>query len=679
MSVAPLARPAADPPLASGVRAGRAAAGIPLPWPQAGLIAGAVLLALALRLAETDAGQAHVALFWLGMALGLVPLAHRMCALATPRGERLALLAALAIFDSLPKLLRSPDHLLFYDELAHWRQAVATLQTGRLFLPNPLVPILQAFPGLHALTASLCDLTGLSPFQVAIGLLFALHLCALLGVFALGEAILGSARQAAIAALIYSLNPGFLYFDAMYSYQSLALVFFIWTMLALARMQTAADRAGRRGWLLLAMILAAACVITHHASSYFLALVVGLLLAIVNLMRRCGAASGCGVRALALFALCLLGGEVWWAIAEAGMVTSYLGPFARALGLGALGLFQPHAHQRVLFAASIAPAWERAVAFLAPVLCGVGALAALAMARRRRGRDTPMAWALFLLGALYYLSLPLVLTPGGQEAARRSWSFTSIGVALWLAPLCVAIGELAGRSGPIGKATIGAGATAALCILLIGNTAGNVNPVYRFPGAPIYGSDVRTLTADTLDASAWFRATQGGDQTVIADRAMGMAFASFGDAWTSLGWSGLPTWQFYLSDQGPSAALLSLLARDRYRYLVTDDRIARSLPLIGYYVSRDEPGAGAHTRPPPQAAIDRYAWLPWAIAIYQGGGITIYRLDYAARDLSWRPASRSTVLGGPVAQQLFPAVPEPGEDHGLPRPNAGSTVRMIGR
>ena len=655
----------------------RAATSYAFPWPQAGLIAGSALLALALRLAETETGQLHVALFWLGMAVGLVPIARRMCARATARNERLALLAALAIFDSLPKLLRSPDHLLFYDELAHWRQTEATLQTGQLFQPNPLVPILQAFPGLHALTASLCDLTGLSSFQAATGLLFGLHLLALLGVFALGEAILGSARHAATAALIYSLNPGFFYFDAMYSYESLALVFFIWTVLSLARMQATAHSGERQGWLLLATILAAACIITHHASSYILAMVAGLLLTIVRLMGRWGTASGCGVGALALFALCLLGGEVWWAIAKAGMVTSYLGPFARALGLGALGLFQPHVHQRALFAASIAPAWERALAFMAPVMCAAGAIAALALTRRRRVHHPAMARVMFLLGALYYISLPLILTPGGQEAARRSWSFTYIGVAIWLAPLCVAIGERARRSGPLGRAALGGGAIIALCVMLIGNTAGNVNPVYRFPGAAIYGSDVRTLTADTLGASAWFRATQGGDQTVIADRAMGMAFASFGDAWTALGWSGMPTWQFYLSDHGPDAALLALLERDRYRYLVTDTRITRSLPLIGYYVSRDEPGAGTHTRPPPSAAIERYARLPWAIALYHGGGITIYRLDYAARDTPWLPARRAA-----IAQQrppILPALTEPSEDRGLPTTGATSTAGMLGR
>ena len=668
MIVAPPALPAPNPIAAGGAGGERAEAGARLPWPHLGLIVGAALLALALRLAATDDGQLHVALFWLGMAIGLLPLAHRMCGQATPRGERLALLAALAIFDSLPKLLRSPDHLLFYDELAHWRQAEVLLWSGQLFRPNPLVPILQAFPGLHALTASLCDLTGLSPFQVAIGLLFALHLSALLGVFALGEAILGSSRQAAIAALIYSLNPGFLYFDAMYSYESLALVFFIWTVLALARMQATTDRAGRQGWLLLAMILAAACVITHHASSYFLAVVIGLLLSIVHLMRRLGASSGCGVGALALFALCLLGGEVWWAIAKAGMVTSYLGPFVRSFAIGAIGLLRPHAQQRALFAASIAPAWERALAFMAPMLCGAAALAALPAARHRWRRYQPAAWVLYLLGALYYLSLPLILTPGGQEAARRSWSFTYIGVALWLAPLCAAIGEMAGRGGPIGRTAVRGGAVAALCILLIGNTAGNVNPAYRFPGAMIYGSDVRTLTADTLGASAWFRTTQGDDRTVIADRAMGMAFASFGDAWTALGWSGMPTWQFYLEEQGSSAALLALLARYRYRYLVTDTRITRSLPLIGFYVSRDEPGAGAHTRPPPLAAIDRYARLPWAIAIYQGSGITIYRLDYAARGIPWRPA-----VGAAMPGRMLPPTAEPGEDRGLPVPGTQST------
>ncbi len=50
----------------------------------------------------------HFHLFWVGMLLFIVPIFLRLCAVRVARGERLALIAAVGLFDYLPKYLRSP-------------------------------------------------------------------------------------------------------------------------------------------------------------------------------------------------------------------------------------------------------------------------------------------------------------------------------------------------------------------------------------------------------------------------------------------------------------------------------------------------------------------------------------------------------------------------------------------
>src|SRR5262249_49670119 len=134
--------------------------------------------------------------------------------------------------------------------------------------------------GLHGLTAMLSTLSGLTTFQLAIVLLVALHVVALIGVFALGEAITRSAQTASMAALVYSLNPGFLYFDAQYAYESLAIVFFIWAAVALLKLQAMPECGQRGGWLCVALLLGGACLVTHHASSYLLVVMAGLMSAV---------------------------------------------------------------------------------------------------------------------------------------------------------------------------------------------------------------------------------------------------------------------------------------------------------------------------------------------------------------------------------------------------------------
>src|SRR5205085_11391276 len=159
--------------------------------------------------------------------------------------------------------------------------------TGRLFQPNPTVYMSQYFPGLHALTASLRDLSGLPTFQLGLILPALLHVIALLGIFVIVERLGHSTHIAGLAAFIYSLNPSFMFFDSEYAYESLAIVLFIWVIAALLAVQDAGGerRHQQAAWFATGLILAGACIITHHLSTYML--VVALLsIAVVTTVRQ---------------------------------------------------------------------------------------------------------------------------------------------------------------------------------------------------------------------------------------------------------------------------------------------------------------------------------------------------------------------------------------------------------
>lgn len=591
-----------------------------------GLLAGALLMAYAYAYAATTFGtQLQFHLFWLAVLLFMVPAVLRLCGNGVPRNERLAIVTAIGLFDFLPKFLRSPNGPLFYDELAHWRQSEVIYQTGVPFQPNPTVGIVQFFPGLHTLTVALRDLSGVPTFPLSVVLLALLHALALLGIFLLAERLSHSARVAGLATFAYSLNPSFMFFDTQYAYESMAIVLFIWVLAAMAAMHGAAsDRPRQLAWFVVGLVVAAACIITHHLTSYIMAGV--LLLITVATLAHAGRRER---RATVLLTVALTGlittGTALWTLVVAPHTLAYLTP-GLVTGLQQImSLLDQRGHSRTLFVRSTTPDYERICAYLAPVIVAVGA--ALGLWLRKRRRQPPMQWSLILFGLLYFPSAAFIFTQAGNEGARRSWAFTYIGLCLVLAPVIPWLLARGWARGMLARRAVLAGSTALLMIVLVGNVVAHVNELYRFPGAYVYGSDTRSLTPELVQATRWFRQTQGTGQPMLADRYNEVAFSAFGLDTPLTPWSGFPFWQLYFSPALPSAGLLREMQGTGVKYMIIDKRMPTSLPRLGDYFVGGEP---FRTTPPPTGAIDKFATLPWAIKIYESDNLQIYRYNFAA-------------------------------------------------
>jgi hypothetical protein len=616
-----------------------------LAWP-GGLLAGALLIDGAYAHAATVVGgQMHFHLFWIGVLLFTVPAVLRLSQVVVARAERLTIVAAVGLFDFLPRFLRSPRQPIFFDELAHWRQANVIYTTGRLFQPNPTVHMSQYFPGLHALIASLRDLSGLPTFPLGLVLLALLHVIALLGVFVIVERLGHSAHIAALAAFIYSLNPSFMFFDSQYAYESLAIVLFIWVIAALLTVHDAGgEGAHQAAWFAVGLVLAGACIVTHHLSTYVLVVVL-LLIAVVTTVRTVIGHETAGTALLTwTFALLVTAGSAAWLIFASGGVVDYLvQPMASSVA-EIIRMLHHEQQARTLFALSTTPQYEQVCAFLSPVLMAVGAAAGLCLLRRQR-RRTSAALALILFGLGYFPSIPFMLTEYGNEGARRSWAFTYVGLAVLIAPVISLLLRRVVLWHPAGRSAVGGAVVALLCIVLVGNVSMSMNELYRFPGPYVYGSDTRSLDGELMQMVDWMRTTQGTGQNVVADRYSGLALAAFGLEWPAeVSWA-FPLWQLYFSVHLPSAALLQQIQHSHYRYLVIDKRMARYLPRVGVYFERGEPQAITRTTPPPAAALDKYETLPWVIKIYQSDNLEIYRFNFAALHVRPVPVQAGTSSG----------------------------------
>ena len=607
-----------------------------------GFVAGGVTLVIAYSWAATHA-SGHVAfhLFWLGEFIFVAPAAVRLFSRHATRAERLGLLFMLGIFSYLPKLLRDPTGPLFQDELVHWHQTQVMFSSGKIFVPNSILGIIEFFPGLHLLNLELQHITGMSTFVTGSLLLVILHVIALVGVFAMVERISESTWIASIAALIYSLNPSFMFFDSQYSYESLSIVFFIWTVMCVAAMQTSRnDMDEKVSWFMIGIVLTAGCIVTHHLATYIL--VVALILIVIFTASRRFAdwnnfsldrgESQRNLRLMSLFTLIVIGGAAAWLVLVASNTIAYLAPGFLGGIRQFLALAHSERHSRQLFAGTSYPTYEQMAAYLTPLALSLAALGGLRLMWRDRRRTPAIAFALGGFGLLYFAALPFMLTQSGSEGARRTWAYTYLGMSVLIAPLLVwLVSRVWGRV----RRRVAVGLlVVVLGVIVMGNVAVQINAAYMFPGPYIYGSDTRSLTPELLGMARWFRDTQGANQRIVADRYTALALANFGDAQTATPSTAFPIWQLYFSTSAPGPGLLAELQASDYRFMAVDRRMSQQLPLIGIYFAPSEPDAYKHERPVPVAALSRYESLPWASKIYTSDNLDLYRFDFLDYRLS---------------------------------------------
>ncbi|GID26106.1 hypothetical protein [Paractinoplanes brasiliensis] len=596
-------------------------------------VAGAALLVAANRAAEWDTGD-QFGLFWLGMLIFTLPAVAWLVRRGSSARLRLTVLTAYAGFTYLPKLLRTPDGPLYHDEFAHWRQAHQILLDGRLFEQNPIVKVVGDFPGLHSTVASVSALTGVSIWHGALLVLIAAHLLVVLGVAVLAEEIWQDARIAAVAAVLYSLNSSFLFFDTQFGYESLAIPLLVWTLVALHRAMRGPAGRTRLGWSAVTIVLSAATIATHHLTALGLLGVMLILCAVATaraLRRSHPRAVTWTAWALTVSAAVLV---VTYLAVVAPRTAGYLDPYlAKALDQFAGMAGSSGSGKRTLFRESVAPWWERYAAFGAQGLAGVAMAAALWRLRYRRTGDAVSrtgALAMLVLGSLYFPAALLILTPSGAEGARRSWAFSYLGIALVVAPVVVALLDHATRRAT--RIAVAGALFAACAVALVGNTAAGMNPSYRFPGPPVFGSDTRSSIPEVSAASDWLRATQGRDLRIVADRYSGLIFGSYGEQRPVTGSQSFRTYDLYLAQPGREIPprLIEQLSSWRFGYLIVDRRMAREVPEIQIYFETNEPvphdGKPAFTL----GQLTKFDHTPWTIKIYDGGNIAIYRFDFSS-------------------------------------------------
>jgi hypothetical protein len=578
---------------------------------------GLVVVALADTIAR-DGSKSAQPLFWAGMALLWVLPILRIVGRETSRNERIALLVLLGMALYVVKVLYSPRYFIRYDEFLHWRTAEDIFRSGKLFESNPVLPVSPLYPGLEIATTAVAKLTGLSLFMSGTLIVGAARLTMIAGLYLVYERVTQSSWLAGIATAVYFMNPQFLFSDASYAYESLALSLGMLVLYAVIRGAEGASRY-TPGAAVLVILPLAATVVTHHITSYALAVSLLLLAAISLGSTRVGSRLWhWGV------ALVAVGFALTWIAAVGGLVLGYLEPQIVGGVSQVVGLIRGEASRQLFhsYVGHSTPALDRAAsfAFTAIILLALP-LGWLEIWRSRRIGPVSV---LFVVCSLAYPASGLFrFTSVGDAISERLSAFTFVAVSY-----CVAM-AIAGRPQLQSSRVWRPAVTAIVAVLLYGGIALGTPYWGRLPGPYLASDDSRSIEPEGISAASWAGEFLGRGKRIGADRINRLLMMTYGRERPDSRLSDEIDPLFFSRRFTSSDSRLA--RRAALEYLVVDYRLTRSLPWAGAYYDDSEPGGLRHKRPIPIAAFAKFDRTAGVSRVFDSGDIAIFDVRRVTR------------------------------------------------
>lgn len=590
---------------------------------------GIALVVIAYQMAKTSTSSAHFAVFWIGYGLTLTALLARGVRSGQTVVEARLLIAVFAAFSMLPKLLMSWSNPIFFDEYGHLRHAQDMLATGSLTAPNSFLPIVAHYPGLGVVTVGVHTITRLDLWHSGQVVVVLAHVFAALLVAAIARRAGASERVALVAAFVFMLEPGFLFFTSQYAYESLGQTLALLTTYAALSGRRAPTSSSATRWAVFGAISGLACVATHHVSAIFACL---LCLIVAATMPSPPDRTGRATTASSwVVAGAMIASTIVWFTVVAGSTGSYLFPrfptiwlqLRETLGLAPKSNTPGQSASHSLFAGSISPLWEQVCAFLAPVLVFGVIVAALLIARRRRSTDPQSVRGLVpfvIIAVIYLLSLPFSLVSSGNELAHRSWDFTYLGVAIAAASVFAAVAERTPRERPAPR-VLGAIALLGVLVVGIGNAAAGQNVFYRFPGPYLFGSDSRSRTTEGVDLAHWLNDRLPANTGVISDRFTNELLT--GDSRLRVV---SPTqgavYGIYHDGPKPNDKVRRAVRDGKFDYFVLDKRILTTKPEQSFFQTYTSYDSSINID-----ALRRLGSTPFAVPVHSTSHYVVYQLN----------------------------------------------------
>lgn len=576
---------------------------------------GAGLLVCSVANALMRAGESpSQLLYWAGILLIAVPILYRLTSEDASPGERLALVCLLGLALYGVKLVRDAPIFTFADEFLHGYNSNQVSHYHHLFHGNPILETSRYYPGLEGATSALRTTTGLSAYAAGAIVIGAARLTAMSAMFVLFWRVSGSDRIAGIGTAIFTGNFNFLFWSAQFSYQSMAFPMFLLILLAVMEMDWAA-RAARGAWEALAALTITAVVITHHITSYAVAVTLVALSVLSARARRAANPWRLAVLAVVLTTI--------WLVVVASSTVGYITPTITNAIDSTLHTASGEAPTRDLFQGATAsgtieqtPTLARVVSLFAVLLLAAGLPFGLRTVWRRYRRQ-PIAVLFGIAAVGFFGALALRLTPGAWESGNRASEFLFIGLAFVLG--CVGLE----RWRPRGREWLGRVlAGAALTIILVGGAiAGWPWDSQLAHALKTHSQEGAAISSPPLAMAEWAE-KQDSERNYGALTATSRMLLDPGDQKV------YSDFEANLVEVIPATRIVpfqeELLHEKQIRFVVIDRRPVGTDGIRGFFFSeRDRSTSGWL----PRAAVTKFEKVPGATRIYDSGSIVIYSIE----------------------------------------------------
>jgi hypothetical protein len=401
-------------------------------------------------------------IYWLGLLVIALPIFFRLSSNKASDRERLALVLLLGLALYGVKVVHDGIYFTLSDEYVHAFNVHQIEKYDHLYHFNPAISTSPYYPGLEGATSALTMLTGTSIYVSGTILIGAARLVFMAALFFLFARLSGSARGAGLGVAIYTGTTNFLFWGAQFSYESLSLPLVVVVLMAFVEREEAPPRA-RAAWAVPMVLGILAITITHHLSSYALAVILVVLAVLYRAMKIEKPNPW-------PFALLAAAAALGWLLIAARSTTGYLFPVleeaVKAIWKTASGESAPRTlfHQASSSAETVAstPLAARALALLAVAVLAAGAFVGLREVWRRK-RGEPLV-LVFCAGAVaFFAALTLRFAPAAWETGNRAGGYFFIGLAF----VCIyGAAELLRRgTNPVRRRLL---LTAALGVVLVG-------------------------------------------------------------------------------------------------------------------------------------------------------------------------------------------------------------------
>ena len=471
------------------------------------------------------------------------------------------------------RILPSTVNFHFQDELFTYETTELIYENGTLDIQTHF-DISRYYPGLELLTIFLKYLTGMEIFPVAKILIGIIHSMVLVFIFLFLNEI-SSTRVAAIGTFIYSTNPLYVFFDALFSYESLGIFFVVFLLYMISKNIL-------RNNALLPILVLGALVITHHLSSFMFLLFILLLIIIKNYngLRQ----YTLNIDYLAFLSVVLIFG---WMVYVATVVINYLidnfvGRFIKIFELSLFGGEKRDIFQTTL--STSVPYYELVIdTFLYAPMILLLAVIGIYISFKQKKDDNFLKCLTFTLviygPILFMLSLGLIPT-SGSELSQRTWGFLFIGLSFFSA---ITLDRLLGRLYPNDlndlknnryspNVIIGIIVFITIVTIIIGGVSIGNKPVHREPDLlyPSVVSGAGSMTTDVFYSARWFENNFGRYNRMAGEKTTSAIFNSYGnqdvERWNS--------WKIFLPETIDNG-VLSSIRTFRINYLIVDNRILK--------------------------------------------------------------------------------------------------------